>query len=268
MKKLGVNRVKLRYARRRRKRFTRLAMRKHERALAVEVEADRRRRKGHSGRRADRVAQRRHRQARKASDRAQWWVARIKGLLRKVHHLHKSQMKLQSELDALEKKHKLKFNVGKNTVTGGTVKQRFRGAALLSAKRCGTGKRRNFYSQPGRYTANKCFTGEAPGERSDCSQWLTSVCKAAGMADPNGANWASGYTGTLVGGHGGWKSVSEATMKAAGWGFVVYGSGAGHHVEAYVGPGDRTIGHGSAPIDEGQINLFGDGNYRCFIHSS
>lgn len=265
--KLGVNRVKLRRARKRRKHFTARAIRKHNRALAAEVEADRRRANGHTGRKMDRVAQRRHRHARQASDRAQWWVARIKELLRKIDHLEKSEAELQAELDVLAKKHKLKFDVEKNTVTGGTVKQRFRGAALLAAKRCANGKRRNFYSQPGRYTVGQVFTGEKPGERSDCSQFVTSVCKAAGMADPNGTDWSWGYTGTLVEEEGGWKKATESALRAKGWGFVVYGSGTGFHVEAYVGPGDRTIGHGSAPIDEGRIDLFGNGNYRCYVHN-
>ena len=34
-----------------------------------------------------------------------------------------------------------------------------------------------------------------------------------------------------------------------------------HPVELSVGPGDKTIGHGSAPVDPGVINLFGDGDY-------
>ena len=55
-------------------------------------------------------------------------------------------------------------------------------------------------------------------------------------------------------------------MRKKGWGYVVYGGGVGHHVEAYIGPGDRTAGHGSAPVDFGRINLFGNGDFRCFIY--
>ena len=63
-------------------------------------------------------------------------------------------------------------------------------------------------------------------------------------------------------------------MKRNGFGYVIYGTGVGFHVEAFVGPGEKdhqgsqfadlTIGHGSAPIDPGVIDLLGDGNYRCY----
>lgn len=197
--------------------------------------------------------------------RRRFWIGRIKQLRAEKRGFAETQRQVEVEIDKLVKE-RLVFDVDENRVTGGTQGQRFRGAALLSSKRCLTGKRTNFYSQPGTWSIDRCFTGEPFGYRSDCSQWLTSVCWTAGIPDPNGTAWAWGYTGTLVAGNNGWRQVDEATMRKKGWGFVVYGSGVGFHVEAYVGPGDRTIGHGSAPIDPGVINLLGDGNYRCFIY--
>jgi hypothetical protein len=195
-------------------------------------------------------------------EKRRFWIGRVKQLRIEKQGFVNARHEVDAEIQKLDKK--LKFNVEENTVTGGTRKARFRGAALLSSKRCLSGKRVNFYSQPGTWSVNRCFTGEPYGYRSDCSQWLTSVCKAADLPDPNGTDFGWGYTGTLVGGHNGWRQVTEAAMREAGFGFVVYGSGVGFHVEAYVGPGDKTIGHGSAPIDPGRIDLLGDGNYRCF----
>jgi hypothetical protein len=118
--------------------------------------------------------------------------------------------------------------------------------------------RRNFYSMPGNWDVDHVIKpGEKHGERSDCSSTVTGWAKAAGLPDPNGENWHGGYTGTLLRGVNGWKQVSRERMIKHGWGYIVYGSGDGHHTEAYIGPGERTAGHGSAPVDFGVINLFG-----------
>lgn len=152
-------------------------------------------------------------------------------------------------------------------------------AAIYAAKyvwqRCASNTRPNYYSMTGGgfnvthplLKGGQKSIGQVPYERSDCSVFVTEVCWAAGLPDPNGADYKGGYTGTLVGQHNGWKEVSEARMREVGWGFTIYGSGAGHHTEFYVGEGGTmTIGHGSAPVDPGVINLFGDGSQRCFIY--
>jgi cell wall-associated NlpC family hydrolase len=47
--------------------------------------------------------------------------------------------------------------------------------------------------------------------------------------------------------------VSEANIQPGD--LVLYGTAPFHHVEMYVGPGSRTIGHGSPPVDAGVIHL-------------
>lgn len=145
--------------------------------------------------------------------------------------------------------------------------------ATRAWKECAEGKRPNFYSmynpgfnckhalEPNRSTGK---TGQLYGERSDCSLFTTEVAYAAGLPDPNGTDWSAGYTGTQVGGHNGWHEVSRAEMERRGFGYVIYGPGTGHHVEWFVGNG-MTIGHGTAAIDPGTVDLFGDGSYRCFV---
>ena len=256
--------------------WDRKADRAHEASLDARAEADRHRAAGEQNLAArwDGIAAKRQARANRYRAQAQVKVGRIKALKRKALKLDQRADQLRDEIEEWIRKNRVKVNVPENRVTGGTEKQRFRTAALTSSKRCLTGRRPNFYSQPGGWTVDKCLTGESYGERSDCSQWVTSVCRTAGLPDPNGQNWTGGYTGTLVGEHNGWHRCSEAEMKRKGFGFVVYGTGVGFHVEAFVGPGEKdhrgpefenlTIGHGSAPIDPGVINLLGDGNYRCF----
>lgn len=252
------------------------ADRAHEAALDLRARADRKRKEGdHAAAAAlDGQAIKRQAKADKYRALARIKVGRIKVLKRHILKLDRLADQLRDEIEDWIRENKVKVNIAANTVTGGTEKQRFRTAALLSSKRCLTGKRVNFYSLTGSWNVDKVFTGEDYGERSDCSQWLTSVCKAAGLPDPNGTNWTGGYTGTQVGEHGGWHRCSEAEMKRNGFGYVIYGTGVGFHVEAFVGPGEKdhqgsqfadlTIGHGSAPIDPGVIDLLGDGNYRCY----
>ena len=261
---------------RRWKYWDRRADRAHEASLDARANADRHRLAGehHAADRWDAIAIKRQARADKYRARARIKVGRIKALKRKALGLDAKADQLRDEIEQWVRENKLTVNVPGNKVTGGTERSRFRAAALTSSKRCLTGKRVNFYDQSGSWNVDKVFTGEDYDERSDCSQWLTSVCKAAGLPDPNGTSWTGGYTGTLVGENGGWHRCSEAEMKKRGFGFVVYGTGTGFHVEAFVGRGEKdhlgpefadlTIGHGSAPIDPGVIDLLGDGNYRCF----
>jgi cell wall-associated NlpC family hydrolase len=43
---------------------------------------------------------------------------------------------------------------------------------------------------------------------------------------------------------------------------ILYGSPPYHHVEIFVGPGQATIGHGSAPVDAGTVGMIA--NPHCY----
>jgi hypothetical protein len=195
--------------------------------------------------------------------KARWWIGRIKDLKIQKEGRNEVRAELLAELAKLEAK-RIKIDVDGNKITGGNAGERFRAACLLSAKRCADGKRRNFYSQPGLFSVDRCFTGELYGQRSDCSQWITSVCWSAGLDDPNGQDWKAGYTGTMIGGHGKWGECSRDELLNKGWGYVVYGAGTGFHTEAYVGPGNRTIGHGDAAINAGDLDMFSPRRYFIY----
>jgi hypothetical protein len=184
--------------------------------------------------------------------RAQFWLGRVKVLQQRINGLQTRQESLEAEA---KKARRVKL-VG-NRASGGSKVGRLKAVAFTSAAACSSGKRPNFYSQAGSWDVDHCITGEHYGERSDCSSWFTSVYKSAGLPDPNGENYSGGYTGTLVANG---KQISKPEPGCA----VIYGPGTGHHVEMYTGPGNRTIGHGSAPVDPGVIDLFGDGDYRFF----
>jgi|SRR5829696_1505534 len=144
-----------------------------------------------------------------------------------------------------------------NEVRGGNPRERLVVAALTAARMCSEGKRRSFYSQPGGWTVDHAITGEPHGFRSDCSQWVTSVYKSAGLPDPNGQGYRGGYTGTLAT-H--CRRISRAQLRPGD--LVLYGSGPPyHHVELYVGPGELTIGHGSPPIDGGTIGMISEAHF-------
>jgi hypothetical protein len=267
-KSLGLQWPLLRRARRRYRANRKRAFRFHAQATKVEKQADECRAKGGyyigiaEGK--DKEAATLHHKAFKNHARAQFWLGRIKVLKRRIDGIEGAQKEVVGELRKYKKEHKV--TIRGNEVTGGTPGQRFRTAVLASVANCSSGKRRNFYSMAGAWDVDHVITpGEEYGERSDCSSTVTGWCKAAGLPDPNGEDWRGGYTGTLIGQRNGWKLVSESAMKKKGWGYVVYGGGVGHHVEAYIGPGDRTGGHGSAPVDFGVVDLFGDGDYRCYI---
>lgn len=231
-------------------------------ADAAAEAADRLRSKGHIAK-AERKSKKVFRletKANRAARKAIIWKGRAKKITQRIENLDTRKEAIENDIRVLEAEAsgKLKFDVDANKVTGGTPQQRVKGAALLAAKRCSEGKRANFYSQPGSYSVNRVFTGEPRGYRSDCSQFLTSCHWAADLPDPNGEEWTGGYTGTQV--REGIE-ISESNLKPGD--YIIYGSGVGYHVEIYVGNG-KTIGHGSAPIDPGVIDLFGDGDYRCF----
>lgn len=230
--------------------------------------ADRLRTQGHSkeARHWDREAGRARVVAIKNHERALHFRGRIKELLQEKHGLEVRQDKLKKNAADYLKNHGV--HIHGNKAVGGTPKERWIAVCLASVANCSSGDRRNFYSMPGSWDVDHVIVpGERPGERSDCSSTVTGWAKAAGLPDPNGEDWHGGFTGTLLRGANGWKEVSRERMVKHGWGYIVYGSGVGHHTEAYIGPGDRTAGHGSAPVDFGIIDLFGSGEVqRYFIY--
>lgn len=246
-------------------------------ADAASTTADRLRSAGHvpKAQRKDAKALRLIAKAEKAKVKAIIWKQKAKAATQAINGLSVTKDELEADLARWQKTHKP--HIGKDgKVAGASSKGE---AAIFAAKyiatKCAGASRPNYYSMTGGgfnvthplLKGDQKAIGQVPYERSDCSLFVTEVCWAADLPDPNGEDWHGGYTGTLVGQHNGWKLVSEATMRKKGWGYIVYGSGVGHHTEFYVGEGgDDTIGHGSPPVDTGIINLFGDGDYRCYIY--
>jgi hypothetical protein len=152
-----------------------------------------------------------------------------------------------------------KLRVEGNVVKGdGTMREKIVAAAMEAAHLYYTGKRQPvFYSQPGYWTVDHGVTGEPRGARSDCSQWVTAIFHSAGAPDPNQSGYSGGYTGTLGGGGGRYIRASEARPGD----YVLYGPGTHHHVELLVGPGNRTVGHGSPPVDFGDAFMMADPHF-------
>jgi NlpC/P60 family len=251
------NEALLRRAQRRHRKFRQRAYTGNRKGKQAETRAGKLRARKHPKAAAseDAKAARCHARAYRSHLKAQWWIGRIKLLQARIHKLEIREEDIKEELRKLEKRD-IKINVKENEVRGGVPRERLRAAALLSASRCASNKRPNYYSQPGVFTTNKCFTGENSGvDRSDCSQWVASVYAACGLEIPG--TW----TGDMVTNG---KQISTSQLKFGD--LIIYGSGSGFHVEMYVGPGSKTIGHGTDPIDPGTIDLFGDGNYRCFTY--
>lgn len=182
-----------------------------------------------------------------AKRRAQPHIAEIKRLAHIEHGLEADEDRIRAELKELKDSHGVKING--NKATGGTRRQRVVAVALASVAACSSGRRGNRYSQAGYWDVDHPITGEGAGARSDCSQWLLAVCKCAGIPDPTKMRYGSGFTGTILNA----KPISRSSLKPAC--AVVYGSGSGFHTELYIGPGQRTAGHGSPPIDFGIIDL-------------
>lgn len=187
---------------------------------------------------------------------------------------------LRRDLTEWEKTHNPHLDFDTRKVVGADdFGEAFIWAAKRSVTNCSQGywedrngkhhARPNFYSMwnGGFDCTHELTRGQRTNERSDCSLYVTGLCWAVGLPDPNGANWTGGFTGTLLGQHSGWKLVTLAQLRAKGWGLVIYGSGSGHHVEAYIGEGksDLTAGHGSAPVDYGTIHLFGSGEVERYL---
>jgi hypothetical protein len=203
----------------------------------------------------------------KARNKAVVWKSRARKLTQRIEGIETDIGKVKAELRQLGPK----VNLKKQTVTGGTFEERWKAHNLKEVECCASGRRRNAYSQEGRPDIWHPYgPGPAAGRRDDCSSDTTAAALATGADDPNGLDFnGEGFTGTLAGAHGRWKQVSLAEMMHAGQGYIVYGSGDGHHVERYVPSKTdkyRTVSHGSPPVDFGTVHLFGSGEVeRYFI---
>jgi hypothetical protein len=203
--------------------------------------------------------------------RAQFWLGRIKALTQRIHGLKVDQAKLEAELAKWRAEHGA--HVDGNKVKGGTPKQRFLLECLTSVANASKGLRTAFYSMEGAWDIlHELVGGPRHGHRSDCSSTVTGWVKGAGLPDINGTDFTSGWTETFLQQNNGWKIVSEAEMRRRGWGVIVYlhyrGDTTGHHTEAFTpseSSPDRTCGHGSAPVDFGVVDLFGDGLFACLV---
>jgi hypothetical protein len=264
-KALGLQKPLLARAQRRYQAARKRAAVANEQKKAALEAADQLRKQGHhqKAQRKDQKAGRLRAVATKQHEKAVAWRGRVKELSRRVHGIEQDQKQIADELNKLRSEHGV--TIKGNKAEGGTPEQRWRAVCLQAVKNCSGGQRRNFYDQGGSWDVqHEIKPGPAYSERSDCSQFVTGMAWSAGLPDPNGANFSGGFTGTLVQEHGGWHQTTESKMRERGWGYIVYGGGVGHHTECYVG-GERTVGHGSPPVDFGTINLFGDGDYRCFV---
>lgn len=200
--------------------------------------------------------------------RALAWKARVRRQIQKVEKLTVEIDKVDAELAKLGPIWKTE-----NQLEGGTPHERWRMAALTAVKHCSDGTRRNEYSMSGGGfdVQHEMKPGPASGSRSDCSMTQTGFCFTAGLDDINGEDFKAGFTGTMVRAGGKWKQCTRGEMEARGWGIIVYGEGDGHHTEGYCPSEDnnqRTVGHGSPPVDFGVIDLFGPDEYqRYFIYA-
>ena len=70
--------------------------------------------------------------------------------------------------------------------------------------------------------------------QADCSEMVTELCRWAGLADPNGLNYAyAGYTGTMLAQLPHYDNPASALVGA----LVVFGPGTGEHVCMVIEPG-------------------------------
>jgi hypothetical protein len=242
-------------------------------AAAARTAADRLRKKGHVAKaeRKGAKAAKLDLKAEREKSRAVFWRGRARALAKRLAGVEDDMAKVKAEIA------KLGPVVTGNHVKGGDEFDRWLLCLLTSVHACSTNDRRNFYSMPGDWDIDhELVGGPKLGHRSDCSSTVTGWAKACGFPDPNGANFTGGFTGTLLSGSSRWKEVSlEHMLKARRPAFIVYGSGNGHHTEAWcpaiADDGSfidalRTAGHGSPPVDFGTTHLFGSGETeRYFI---
>lgn len=260
---IGATAAALAIARQRTRSFGEMAHRAAAARRAAETRADELRAAGDeaAARRQDRKAARKKKRVQNARARHEVWTGRVKALVQRKADLKAYKADLERKLAEWKRRHQPRV-VG-NKIVGGDPHERLQFALVLAAHRCAAGQRPNRYSMPGAFSARFLIVGEPYGYRTDCSQFGSSVFYACGLPDPGGEGFDDGWTGSIE--QKGVSCSKQYAMTHAGCA-ILYGSpGRTHHVEWSVGDGtDRTVGHGSPPIDFGVFDLFGDGNYRCF----
>lgn len=232
-------------SRRRVVRFRALTQREHDRHLKAEAA-------GHVAR-AERFRKRAESRARKRV----YWTGRVKQDIGAIEHLQERIDARQAELTAWMKEHGVVFT-GPNKVEGGAPHQRLRAAALKAAANYRAGTQPGYYSMSGGPRDYAHTLKNYPSGRIwDCSTFFDGCYFVCGLPSPSGEHGftVGGWTGT-EGEHGKVVALADAKPGAA----VLYGPWPHHHVEFLIDPG-LTIGHGSAPIDPGVPDLFGDGDF-------
>lgn len=136
----------------------------------------------------------------------------------------------------------------------GTLREKIVAVAEASLKSYSKNPGAWFYSQPGAWNTSDPTHPPKRGNRSDCSQWIAAVYKRAGAPAP-GPNYNGISTANMrVKG----REVSLSQARAGD--IILYGPPPSHHVELFVGPGTRTIGHGSPPVAYHNVGMFSDGH--------
>lgn len=223
----------------------------------------------------DKLAGRKSVVATKNHSRAQHFLGEVKRRQRVLHGLDERHDQLEKNAAIWLRNHGLHI-VGNKVVGTASDFDKWIAAGQAAVSNCAHNKSRNFYSMTGGgFPVQHCILGGAQqGERYDCSVFVTGLAWSCDFDDPNGEDFHAGYTGTLLRGSGRWREVSmEQMFHARQPGFVVYGSGDGHHTEAWcpkVVDGKivdfyRTAGHGSAPVDFGTVHLFGSGEVERYF---
>jgi hypothetical protein len=191
---------------------------------------------------------------------------RARRYTQRIHKIDTRLKTAEKELAALGPK----VDFRKQVCTGGTFKERWIASNVASWKRYEEGKRAGRYSQEGVADIHHPYgPGPKEGTRDDCSSYGRSQCLATGADDPSGHDFGpEGFTGDMAEAHGGWKEVTLAEMKHAGQGFIIYGSGSGHHTEMFAptkAEPERTIGHGDSAVNPGTIHIFGSGEVERYF---
>jgi hypothetical protein len=201
-----------------------------------------------------------HSKAYKEHGRAQWKLGKIKEYQQRIKKLKENESIVRANLEKYKKEHGV--YIEGNSVKGGNARERLKVALEEAELNCRNGDQHNYYSMSGGWDIKHCIENMPYGLRFDCSSFATGIHWSCGLSDPNGLHYAGGYTETLAA-H--CEKISRSEVKVGD--FVIYGHypGGTHHVEVVLDPArEITIGHGSAPIDRGVFNLFGDGDYAFY----
>lgn len=241
---------------------------KYERQQKAAEDAARKlRRKGHLAvaARKEVKAQRLEAKAEAQKRKAIVWRGRARRYTQRLHKVDTRLDTAKKELAALGPQ----VNLKDQTCRGGTFRERWIASNIASWRRYEEGKRAGRYSMAGVADIHHPYgPGPHSPARDDCSSYGRSQCLATGADDPSGHDFSpEGFTGDMAEAHGRWKQVSLAEMKRAGQGFIIYGSGSGHHTEMYVPSKtdpERTIGHGDSAVNPGTIHIFGSNEYERY----